>query len=331
MIDAENERELLDHLISAGHLAGSKGVTVKNLAGGVSNKTVLVRHPGGAWVIKQALAKLRVEADWHSDPARIHREAAGMRALASLLPARHLTRFLFEDAEHRLLAMEAVPEPFENFKTRLMSGAVDQPAVAKFADLLGQMHAGSADDPELAAEFADRSFFETLRLAPYYGAAAEAVPEAAPFLEALIHDTRQTRTALVHGDYSPKNVLLHAGTLVLLDHEVIHYGDPAFDVGFALTHLLSKAHHLADHGAAFANAARQFWGEYCLRVDPDAQRAARHCLACLLARVAGKSPLEYLSAAERSRQQAICVALMASRPCEDPVELIDRFIRALAA
>ncbi|MBS01654.1 MAG: aminoglycoside phosphotransferase [Gammaproteobacteria bacterium] len=330
MIDAEDPGELLDYLIARGHLTGASGVTVTNLAGGVSNKTVLVHHPAGAWVIKQALAQLRVQATWLSDPARIHSEAAGMRALARLIPARHLTRFLFEDADNRLLAMEAVPEPFENFKTQLLSGQIEPGAIEQFAGVLGQIHAASAGDAALAREFGDRTFFESLRLAPYYQAAAAAVPDAAHFLDTLITDTRATRQALVHGDYSPKNVLVRNRTLILLDHEVIHYGDPAFDVGFATAHLLSKAHHLTAHQAAFIDATRRFWRHYLDTAgDADAERAARHSVACLLARVAGKSPLEYLSATEQSRQLAVCIDLIRGGRLADPDVVAKRFAAAL--
>jgi aminoglycoside phosphotransferase (APT) family kinase protein len=129
-----------------------------------------------------------------------------------------------------------------------------------------------------------------------------------------------TRLTLVHGDYSPKNILLHQGRLVLLDQEVIHFGDPAFDLGFALTHLLSKAHHLRAQRAAFLEAACCFWENYKPAAgnwssEPALEaRIVRHTLACLLARVDGRSPLEYLTAAERQRQREIVLPLMREPP-----------------
>ena len=133
-------------------------------------------------------------------------------------------------------------------------------------------------------------------------------------------ETRARRITLVHGDYSPKNILVHQNRLILLDHEVIHFGDPAFDIGFSLTHLLSKAHHLPPHRRAFAAAAGLYWQTYRATLGDLAgfadleQYAVRHTLACLLARVAGRSPLEYLNEAEKRRQQQVVVALMADAP-----------------
>src|SRR5439155_19682009 len=114
----------------------------------------------------------------------------------------------------------------------------------QFARLLGTIHARSAGSDQLARLFDDRSFFESLRIEPYYAFTSEHVPAARDFLHQLIAMCRSRRLCLVHGDYSPKNILAHAWRLVLLDHEVIHYGDPAFDPGFASAHLLSKAHYV---------------------------------------------------------------------------------------
>ncbi len=150
----------------------------------------------------------------------------------------------------------------------------------------------------------------------------------------LINDTRCCRLTLVHGDYSPKNVLIYQGRLVLLDHEVIHFGDPAFDLGFSLTHLLSKAHHVRDHRDAFADGAKLYWQVYLQTMgDVDwamelEDRAVRHTLACLLARVCGRSTLEYLDSMERARQREVVLALMLDVPVSIP-DLIGQFIARL--
>lgn len=178
--------------------------------------------------------------------------------------------------------------------------------------------------------FGDRSFFETLRVEPYYSYSATQVPEAAGFIDALIEATRERTLTLVHGDYSPKNVLIYNGRIVLLDYEVIHWGDPAFDVGFSMTHFLSKAHALPVHRAAFAAAARVYWASYREQIQglefaADIERyAVRHTLACLLARAAGRSPLEYLDAGQRAHQQAVVVGLMRGVPATVD-ELVEAF------
>jgi 5-methylthioribose kinase len=321
-LDIEETPALLAWLQATNRIGRVEQPRVRNLQGGVSNRTVLVeRESGEAWVLKQALAKLRVPVDWFSSPERIHREALGLEWLARLAPAGSTTPLLFEDCEQHLLAMRAVPQPHENWKTMLLGGNICDDHVRQFAMLLATIHreAWKRRD-EIAEVFADRSFFESLRLEPYYAYSAQQTPAAADFLDSLIRETRARAITLVHGDYSPKNVLIHEGRLVLLDHEVIHFGDPAFDLGFALTHLLSKAHHMPGLRRDFVAAARDFWGiyfdalggpEWAAELEP---RAVRHTLACLLARVAGRSPLEYLRPDERVRQRDAVLEILPAPP-----------------
>jgi 5-methylthioribose kinase len=333
-MNIEHPAELIAYLRAQGHIAPDETPRITLLAGGVSNRTVLVeRANGDAWVLKQALAKLRVPVDWFSSPERIHREAEGLRWLTQLAPSGALPAFVFEDHAAHLLAMTAVPQPHTNWKTRLLAGELVANHVTQFATLLATIHRQASNQAAVAAAFDDTAFFESLRLEPYYGYTAAQVPTARQFLENLIADTRATRLTLVHGDYSPKNILIHEDRLVLLDHEVIHWGDPAFDLGFSLTHLLSKAHHLPDLRAAFAEAAVHYWQVYQsanAKLAPSEleKRAVRHTLGCLLARVAGRSPLEYLSESEHENQQQVVTDLMTDPPATIP-DLIPAFLERL--
>jgi tRNA A-37 threonylcarbamoyl transferase component Bud32 len=332
-LDIENHAALLDYLRRRGLVGIHEEPEMLTLQGGVSNRTVLVRRwEGKAWVLKQALAKLRVAVDWFSSPTRIQREALGLQWLARLVPHQAITSLIFVDMDHNLLAMRAVPEPHRNWKHMLLEGQIDQDHAAQFGSLLGTIHGkGYENRAAIAAEFDDRSFFESLRIEPYYSFTATQVTEAGDFLQGLIHETRRTRLTLTHGDYSPKNILVHDNRLILLDHEVIHFGDPAFDLGFGLTHLLSKAHHLPFHRAGFREAGLQFWQSYGRDLGAVPwlagleERAARHTLACLLARVCGRSPLEYLNEAERDRQRRAAITLMHRHPTSVP-ELVDEFM-----
>lgn len=335
-LDIEKPRELSAYLKSTGHVGSDEEVSVRVLAGGVSNRTVLVGYPSGeAWVVKQALPKLKVAVDWFADPERIHREALGLRWLESLAPPGTITPLVFEDHENHLLAMEAVLQPHENWKTMLLRGNLERDHVEQFGRLLGAVHRGGYERrKEVARVFDDRSFFESLRLEPYYEYSAEQTPEAADFLRALIQETHTRRDTLVHGDYSPKNVLVREERLVLLDHEVIHFGDPAFDLGFSLTHFLSKAHHLPRKQDAFANAARLHWATYHEEVAnlpwtrELEERVVRHTLGCLLARVDGRSPLEYLDEEEVARQREAVLALLRDPP-GSVLGLVDGFVGRL--
>ncbi len=336
MIDIEQREELLRYLRSEGWIYPDEEPQIRPLSGGVSSRTVWVgRENGTAWVLKQSLEKLRVAVDWYSDPQRIHREALGIRWLEKMAPPCTITPLIFEDHQDHILAMQAVPKPHANFKELLLNGQLNLEQIAQFAAILGTIHRESSlRRKDVEPVFADRRFFETLRIEPYYAYTAAQVPESAGFYADLIEDTRKQSLSLVHGDFSPKNILVHSGRLILLDHEVIHFGDPAFDLGFSLTHLLSKAIHVPCQREEFCLSAKYYWQIYRkvlgrtgweTALEP---RVVRHTLGCLLARVAGRSPLEYLSPQERGYQKSAALKMM-QQSINKVDDLINIFIHDL--
>jgi tRNA A-37 threonylcarbamoyl transferase component Bud32 len=335
-LNIEDFSALLQYLQQRGLVDALEQPEIRKLEGGVSNRVVLVKPENSLpFVLKQALEKLRVQVDWFCTPTRIEREALALRHLSDLAPPGSVPALIFEDAKYHLLAMAEVPEPHQNWKELLLSGNLLLDHIEQFGLILGFIHNRSyRSDLELLRLFADRSIFETLRLEPYYRYTARQLPESAGFLNQLITDTLACRICLVHGDYSPKNILVHDGRLVLLDCEVMHFGDPAFDIGFSMAHLLSKAHHLPAMRMAFAEAAARYWQTYVSSATTESWiselegRAVRHTLGCCLARVAGRSPLEYLSAAERSVQAEVVLALL-NTPPTTMSELVSEFVRRL--
>lgn len=330
-INIERRAMLCEYLLQAGYLRQGEDIEVKILRGGVSNRTVyLATESGRTWVLKQALKKLRVATEWLSHPRRILNEARAMQWLKALCPAGSIPSFVFLDEEQYILAMEAVPEPNANFKELLLSGDEQPDYFRQFGHLLGTIHFQAQErKPEIEQVFADVSFFKNLRLEPYYEYTGRKLPEAQVFLNELSHTSLNNRYTLVHGDYSPKNILIHREQLILLDHEVAHFGDGTFDIGFALTHLLSKANHLVARRPGMIAGAQSFWQAYreaySTAWSPEKEaRAVAHTLACLLARVHGRSPLEYLKESAKKRQTRIALASISNPPDSIP-ELIHQF------
>jgi 5-methylthioribose kinase len=321
-IDVENFDQLTRYLRETRRIEPTETPAFRILSGGVSNKTVLVaRRNGQKWVIKQSLPKLRVASEWFSDPARILVEANGLRHLPQITPPGCITPLIFEDHPQHLLAMAAVPETHENWKRRLLAGNVDKQYFRQFAEIIGSIHSESAKSrAQLAAIFSTKQHFHALRLEAYYEYTATVVPSVATFLRDLAGSTLSRSDALVHGDASPKNVLVYHDQLILLDHEVLHFGDPSFDVGFSMTHFLSKALHLPKQRHQLLDAALFYWTTYIAHVSgmPWAAdlstRVARHTLASLLARVSGKSPLEYLAPEERMIQRQFAIEMIHEQP-----------------
>lgn len=308
-----NERNLGAFLVERGHIPRGRPVRAREMHGGVSNLAFWVEHGGGACVVKQARARLAVRMEWLADVRRIEREAEAMGWLYERLGPPRIPRMLFLERECHAMGMEAIAEPAENYKDLLLQGQVDPALAEQFGALLAEMHNATADEAS-RRRFGDTTFFDQLRLSPYYDTVAQRHPAVAGRIAALRAQCTGEGYCLVHGDYSPKNVLVREGGLVLLDYEVAHWGNPSFDLGFALTHYLCKAIHLPAHADALLDAARRFWSVYRAGVTlPEASRAqaGHHLAAIMLARVDGKSPLEYLVDEEqRNRVRAVALAAL---------------------
>jgi 5-methylthioribose kinase len=269
------------------------------LGGGVSNKVILAQGPGQSIVLKQSLGKLRVSAEWLSDRQRIFREAAAMQWLSSQ-PFRggHVPRLLAQDPETFSIAMEAAPPSAEMWKTKLFRAEFHPEAATAAGILLGSIIRVSWQNPEAAELFGDQTVFHQLRIDPYYRFTAARHPEFADYFDALITRSAGRRVALTHGDWSPKNLLFADHNLWAIDWEVIHFGDPSYDVAFLLNHLLLKSIAMPAHRDTLTTLANTFVEALNNEIPRDAawleEAAMEHLPALLLARVDGKSPAEYL-------------------------------------
>jgi len=211
------------------------------------------------------------------------------------------------------------PEHYPLWKSELLAGRVDVAAAAAVGELLGGIHAASARDATLADRFATDDLFHQLRIDPYLLTIAKKHVDFADVLTALAKRTATTRLALVHGDVSPKNILLGPDGPVLLDAECAWFGDPAFDLAFCLNHLLIKRRVVRGAKEALGASFDRLAERYLRQVDWESRddleaRAATLLPALALARVDGKSPLEYLDGLQREQLRQDCRAALAAQP-----------------
>lgn len=288
------------YLEERGFGAGGPPPRCRQLGGGVSNTVVLVEGAGERFVLKQALPRLRVKDEWLADRARIWRERDSLEAVARLLPEGWVPKVLWSDEPNFLFAMEAAPEPAEFWKSRLLAGQIDA-ALAKRAGIaLGLTIRETWKSPADAQRFGDQTAFDQLRIDPYYRTIARRNPDIAAEVTEWIAEMNDTRVALTHGDWSPKNMMVTPHGMFFIDYECAHFGDPAFDAAFCLNHLVLKSFHLPRHADSFLRLARIFFNWVFAVLPPEACRyferaTARHLAFLLLARVDGKSPVEYIT------------------------------------
>jgi aminoglycoside phosphotransferase (APT) family kinase protein len=286
------------------------------LTGGVSSDIWRVDLARGPVCVKRALPKLRVAQDWFAPVERNAYEAGWMRRAAAVAPEA-VPELLGQDAEAGVLVMAYLdPARHALWKTELRDGRAEPEVAAAVGLRLVRIHAATADDPEVAAEFATDRIFYDIRLEPYLVATAARHPDRADALRRLVATTAATRRCLVHGDVSPKNILIGPSGPVFLDAECAWYGDPAFDLAFCLNHLLLKCLWTPPARAGFLACFETLAASYLAGVAWEAPealegRVARLLPGLLLARVDGKSPVEYLTTdQERAPARDVARALL---------------------
>jgi len=324
-----------DYLRETGRVAPDGEIGVRALGWGVSN-VVLRVGPEGAppFVLKQARTRLRTKALWTSRLERVWTERDAMELLGTVLPEGAVPRVLFSDEPNFLFAMTCAPEGSAVWKEQLLAGVVDPAAGRRAGEILGTVHRTTRGHPALDGRLTDTAVFEELRVDPFYRTVATAHPGVAPQIDALIASmVDPPDRCLVLGDFSPKNVLVHDGGLTLVDFETAHAGDPAFDVGFFLSHLwlkLLRASRSDEGGAvlplqdligAFLDGYRRAGGPAALHGGDGAPTfadagvpAARHLAANVLARVDGKSPVDYLDDGARETARSFALSLLGHAP-----------------
>jgi len=348
LYDATN---LAPYLRRQGWIGPAEPVSVRELAGGVSNVVLYVQRfesVGADFVVKQSRPQLRVAETWLCTVERIWREVDALRYCAEATRSSFaagaeaevtVPAVLFESRSDYLYGMTAAPAECRTWKERLLSGSFDSAIASAVGRWLGQFHASTWRDPAAAKAFGNRQLFDELRLDPYYRQLSRRFPQWRPQLHDLIDQVWEHPRALVHADYSPKNLLVWPGGLMLVDFETAHFGDPAFDLGFLLAHLALKTAWARQQQLDYRPLVDAFWSEYSAAVCPamsDAEfqslsaRASLNFAGCTWARLDGKSTVEYLPyEPTRAAIRALCQGLLAE-PARDWGEAWERTMRAVA-
>jgi 5-methylthioribose kinase len=307
---------LKQYMVDKGFAENLAGVYVEYLGGGVSNIVAGIKCDAGNFVMKQALAKLKVKAEWLSDVERAHVEKLVLEILPSIVPGKS-PKLVFEDPANFLFMMESAPEGAVTWKQMLLHGECDTGIALQAGEFLGEVHAKTSSLANIASIFDERKYFHQLRIDPFFSYLVLAYPSMRSSINAHIEETWSRRECLVFGDYSPKNILVYQNSIIPIDFEVAHYGDPSFDIGFLWAHLVLKAVYLSDD--RYLELLRQTWVGYQSKTGKSnvEARSIRQLGFLLLARMDGKSPVEYITSdIQKEKIRMIGKAIIQNKPCE---------------
>ena len=308
---------VLGFLRAHGLAARDESPPAEALSGGVSSDIWRVDLRTGPVCVKRALPRLRVAQRWEAPVERNCYERRWLQVAGAIVPGIAPTVLAADDGG--CFAMQYLPD-FPLWKNELAAGRADPAFAVAVGMRLARIHAATAGNPDIARQFATDASFHAIRLEPYLLATAGVHPEHAAKLKMLVDRTAGTRLALVHGDVSPKNILIGADGPVFLDAECAWYGDPAFDLAFVLNHLLLKCLWVPAATARFIacyDALREAYSGAVSWEDPRQfeTRTASLLPGLLLARVDGKSPVEYLTDdTQKNKVRSVACALLDASP-----------------
>ena len=311
-------------------LLEDKSASVEELGGGVSSHVFLVSAAGRRFIVKRPLPKFRVADEWLVDMDRVRVEADFLKLVGGRLPRNSVPDLVAFDDPNQILVTAAAPPSFRPWKERLVKGDADTQVASSVGELLAKIHRIGLDEPPLRSSFDRPRLFHQQRIEPYLRTLVGRHPDRADPLNEVIAHLEHDRTTLIHGDYSPKNILTDGRGIMLVDHEVATWNDPLFDVCFLLNHLALKAVHRPREADRFHECMHAFLDRYQAQAPTPARvrlSAPIHLLpALMLARVDGKSPVEYLS--EDARRE---VRQTARRQLAYPAHSTKEYVARLAA
>jgi len=312
-VELLNPSTVVEYLTSKNVIQKSDNPQVEVLTGGVSNVVIAITTANQKLVLKQALAELAVSEKWEADQRRAIVEANAIELFNKLTP-NQVPKLIFLDPDRFILVLERVPVGSTVWKSDLLAGVINPDIGLKLGATLASWHNYGEKSAEAKIKFMEDSLFEQLRIDPFYRFVATKNPKIEVPIRKLINELEGDKTTVVHGDFSPKNIMVATNDdIYILDFEVTHVGNPVFDLAFLTAHLLCKFFRTEDrlHAKLLANTAISFMKEYqtLRRISPS---VTRHAALIALARVEGKSPVNYLSTDAQQKLQVFTKDVLAS-------------------
>ena len=317
---------VLAYLIEKQIISASDQAEVEVLTGGVSNVVLAITTKNQKMVLKQALAELMVAQKWEADQRRAIVEANAIALFHKLSPDQ-VPNLVFLDPERFILILDRVPVGSTVWKSDLLDGVINPDVAEVLGTTLAQWHNFGEKDKEARMQFMEDSLFEQLRIDPFYRFVAAKNEPLKPIISKLIDELEGDKTTIVHGDFSPKNIMVGMDDQVyILDFEVTHVGNPVFDLAFLLAHLMCKRFRTDEplEEKLLGATAERFINAY-EAIRPIDSSLSLHTALIALARVEGKSPVNYL---DLNKQNALASYTKDVLGKGEEISIVDLFQRS---
>lgn len=296
-----DEAVLESYIVEKGLAKAGDGHKFVYCSGGVSGTVVYLDRPNDTpYIIKQALEFLKVKEDWPCPPDRVIVEYNANKVYSDVAIG-SVPKPLFVDEENWIFVREAVPDDWTMWKAAMMKGFLDFNVAEKAIKALVRVHNYAAGNESVKQLFPSSDNFYNLRVNPYIEFTTKKYPELASEAERVCDELMKQKITLVHADYSPKNIMVcgDSGNIQILDFEAAHYGNPAFDIAFFFNHFILKSVKYSEISGAFISMLRFMYKIYFDEMNYMDRAVLEDCsvrtlIFMLLARVDGKSPVEYL-------------------------------------
>lgn len=313
-VELLNQNSVIEYLREQKVISQTDPAQVEVLTGGVSNVVLAITTSTQKLVLKQALAELAVSEKWEADQRRAIVEADAIKLFNQLSPSQ-VPKLIFLDPKRFILVVERVPVGSTVWKSDLLDGVINPDIGSKLGKTLATWHNYCEKNAEVKIKFMEDSLFEQLRIDPFYRFVAAKNPQLEVAIRKLINELEGDKTTVVHGDFSPKNIMVAMNDeIYILDFEVAHVGNPVFDLAFLIAHLLCKFFRTRDnlHAKLLANTASAFVKEY-EKLRLISHSVAKHAALISLARVEGKSPVNYLSKEQQGKLQNFTKSVLSDK------------------
>ena len=277
-----------------------KIIQYKKLTGGVSSEVYHVKTIKNNYCIKRSLKRLLVKKKWIVNTNRIKFEYLWLKHCQNILKRNIPNTYEFNNKKKYIVMEYLKTSQYKTLKQLYFNKIININTIRSISKHLYKIHSNSSNYKTKKTFEGNYKNFYDLRLDPYFNEVGRVYPKYKGYIKKINESYIKHSNTLVHGDFSPKNILVGKNKIIYLDAECCNFGDPVFDLVFFTNHLLIKSIFFKDKSQEFIKLYISFYKEYLSNLSTKnfnsyIDRIIKMTPIMLLSRVDGKSPVEYIN------------------------------------